>query len=374
AEDTAIEAPTQGSGVWQPTVRSDGGAIAFSHRTSSMVRVRVAELGAEPIGLGSIVSEFDEVGGSEPWTWPNFDADGGLTASQRDDGTFCMKDNGVCDDIPYWNQSYRVTPGSGETPLMLGGTGFSLQDTYAHPTRPELLAGHGRFHAAMIDVYPVCDEAGQADTECTNVRSSPMPVVLSTETGQVWVLDLESHEAAYAVGGEPLKLTGCAHMAWAPDGKHLLCTEQGTAALAAGHTSRLYGLAFDPDDPPTEGVVLTTAEPMFDHATADALFDVPDGSNCGVFHHKYAEFCGHPHLVVATIGCADCDGADKCNEGGTPDEANAPTLLSDRVYLIDFSDPAAPQYVDLTAAVEVSRDLEPNSLTSFTATCTPSAQ
>jgi hypothetical protein len=132
-----------------------------------------------------------------------------------------------------------------------------------------------------------------------------MPIVVNTETQQAWILQLQS-TAAPGSEVDPWKLEGCAHLAWSPDGKHLICTEQGSfQGLPPEKSSRLYRFAFDPDAPPAmQGVIPTAAEPLFAQAIPSELFEIPAGMGWDVFHHKYAEFCGED-LVVATIGGAD---------------------------------------------------------------------
>lgn len=327
------------------------------------MEVRTADITAGEPGVGSPVGGLP----AGVWTWPNLGADGRLTVSSGDNGPQCQKQAGGCKAVAHWSQAYQLTGTFSAAPVTISGTGFSFQDTYAHPTQPEFVAGHGKFDALNPETYPVCDDAAKPDTSCTDVSMSPMPVVVNTETQQAWILQLESTEAPYGSEAAPLKLEGCAHLAWTPDGKHLICTEQGSHnALPPEKRSRLYHFAFDPDAPPSvQGVVPTAAEPLFAHALPWELFEIPAGMGCDVFHHKYAEFCGED-LVVATIGCADCNSGDvPC--ALLPQET--PVLLSDRVYLIDIQDPAAPKYFDVTAAVEASRGEAPNSLTSFTATC-----
>ena len=361
-QQTAIENPATSNGAWQPNVSMDGTRLAYSHSSTEGVQIRIVELGDSELGLGDVQGNGD----AKISAWPNFDAAGNLRLSRPDTTPMCKPEMTDCKMIEFWKKTYELTPGqTGETEL--NRTGFSFEDTYAHPTRPEIVAGHGKYLPELLDEFPVC--AGETDpTPCLELHGSPMPIVMNTETGQVWVLELESTEEPFGAAGSPFQLEGCAHVAWTPDGTELLCTEQGTD-LAGYPQSRLYSFAFDVDAPPTTGTVATPSEPLFPHAVAEDLFEIPDGLNCDIFHHKYAEFCGRPDVVVATLGCADCEGKTPCPLR-TDDTTVDVTLIADRVYLIDISDPSAPKYHDLTQAVEADRGRTANDLTSFTATCT----
>jgi hypothetical protein len=194
-EEVAIVAPNEGEGVWQPSVRADGEAIAFTYRTRREVAIRVTE--GEDGGFGTAVAELT----GPIWTFPNFGAEGRLTVSRPDDGPYCER-SAECWEIPNWNESQWVTPGSGDEPSRLNPHGFSLQDTYGHPTRPEIVAGHGKFVSSALEHYPVCGGA-EPDTPC-DLHASPLPIVMNTETGQTWVLSLESVEAPYGSVSSPL--------------------------------------------------------------------------------------------------------------------------------------------------------------------------
>ncbi|MCA9563872.1 MAG: hypothetical protein KC561_10305, partial [Myxococcales bacterium] len=236
----------------------------------------------------------------------------------------------------------------------VGGRGrFAFEDTWAHPTTDSVVAGHGKFRRVGSE-FPSCPMS------CQDMASSPMPVVVDTDTGAYQILDLQSDDPALGGGVRPL--TGCAHVAWTPDGTRLLCTEQGTPTLAAQSLqSRLYVVDYDIESLATDGsgIVPTLAHPLFAHASPADLFELGDGESCDIFHHKYAEWCEDERFVVATIGCG------QSLEGGTVE------LLYDRVFLIDIRNPDEPAYTDLTAALETELVVGSNSLTSFTATCAP---
>lgn len=189
-----------------------------------------------------------------------------------------------------------------------------------------------------------------------------MPIVLDTNSGTYQILALSSQE--FSQGGPATPLEGCAHAAWAPDGSALLCTEQGTASLALlGLQSRIYRVPFSASAfaAGTSGIVPTIAEPLFTHRLPAAVFPLAPGQDCDVFHHKYAEWCGDNTHVIATIGCAMDIG------GGIT------SLLYDRVFLVDITNPLAPVYTDLIAPIEASRGLSPYAMTGFTGTCARSA-
>lgn len=129
----------------------------------------------------------------------------------------------------------------------------------------------------------------------------------------------------------------------------LLCTEQKTRALLrAGVGNQVYAVPFSSDQP--TGVRPLTVEPLFSHSQNPF-----DGGSCPKLVHKQVEFCGDRNHVVATVGCT----------------ARGPetTARYSRVYLIDVTDSASPQYTDLTAVIEAARGEEPGALRGFSATC-----
>jgi hypothetical protein len=336
-------------GAWQPS--ANAGLLAFSRRSDTGIQAVTVPLDAlAPGAAATVVSPTSGL-----WVWPNLARDGVLRLSRSlptGTGPSCLQPgDGTCVEIDRWNETIERVGGGMAT--VGGAAGFSLEDTWSHPTEPSVLAGHGKFRRVGT-ARPDCA------TSCMDMNSSPMPIILNSRTGVSQILDLVSDDPALGGGTRPL--TGCAHLAWSPDGTRLLCTEQGTAALmSAGLQSRLYTLHYDvrglvSGAPP---LVTTTASPLFSHSTAATLFPLAAGQRCDIFYHKYAEWCGHADLVVATVGC------------GMETMPGAVDLLYGRVFAIDLRDPARPVYIDLTAGVERATGRAFNDLTSFTATCVP---
>ena len=168
--------------------------------------------------------------------------------------------------------------------------------------------------------------------------------MLEPSSGRMW-----EHQLQTIRGSAPVTLAGCAHVAWSPEGDTLLCTEQKTAALLrAGAGNRVYEIPFSPDQP--TGVQSLTVSPLFSHSQNPF-----DDGNCPKLVHKQVEYCGDRNHVVATVGCT----------------TRGPETIArySRVYLIDVTDVANPQYTDLTAVVESTRGVAPGALRGFSATC-----
>ncbi len=336
-------------GAWQPTLQ--GGTIAYTRRLGTSVDVRLKPL--DPVESGA---SGDLATAAGLWVWPNLASDGRLRVSRplpSGTGPRCTVPSGPlegrCEEVARWNEAVEVREGT-ITPL-LDDAPFSLEDVWAHPTRPEIVAGHGKFRRVGVGV-PGCE------TSCADLASSPMPILLDTEGGAWRVLSLVSNDPALGTPG-PVALVGCAHLAFAPDGARALCTEQGTPSLAAvGLQSRIFAFSVDLSVLESAGppVVATVAEPLFTHLTAADLFDL-GSRRCDIFHHKYAEWCGDSETIIATVGCAEV----------APD--GRATLLHDRLFAITFGDPSRPTYTDLTAAVERTTGRAEGALTSFTGTC-----
>lgn len=348
-----VDPPLAGEGAWQPAFDPSGAWLAFAHRHGAGVSVRVRALAGAPTDLGAALP------GAPIQAWPTWSLDGAVAVSTADPAVTCARPDGSCAAVQRWQRTSTIaaaatTPGA---PAVAGGDrGFSLEDTIFHPSQPTLLAGHGKFDASAPAAAQACGAGVAAPAPgCPTLSQSPMPIVVDTADARAWVLDLTA-----VIDGVPTPLEGCAHADWSPDGDRLLCTEQGTAALAGGRQSQIFAVPFDPASPP--GVVATTTSPLFAHRTADELFALGPGQACDVFHHKYARWCG-ADAVLATIACG-------CETATCQAEAGGPTLLiGDRVFLIDLADPAAPRYHDLTGALEAELGGAAGSLTSFTADC-----
>ncbi len=348
-----VAPPVAGEGAWQPAFDPTGTWLAFAHRHGAGVSVRVRALAGAATELGAALP------GAPIQAWPTWSLDGAVAVSTADPAVTCARPDGSCAAVQRWQRTSTIataatTPGA---PVVAGGDrAFSLEDTIFHPSQPTLLAGHGKFDASAPAAAQACGAGVAAPApSCPTLSQSPMPIVVDTADQRAWVLDL-----AAVIDGVTTPLEGCAHADWSPDGRRLLCTEQGTAVLAGGRQSQIFAFAFDPVAPP--GVVATTAAPLFAHRAAAELFALAPDQACDVFHHKYVRWCGDD-AVLATIACG-------CETAACQAEAGGPTLLiGDRVFLIEVADLAAPRYHDLTGALESELGGAAGSLTSFTADC-----
>jgi hypothetical protein len=88
-----------------------------------------------------------------------------------------------------------------------------------------------------------------------------------------------------------------------------------------------------------------------------------------VFHHKYAQWCGHEDLLVASIVCLAYANPETGTEADCTSSLTDAQLLGQHVYLIDISDPDAPEYMDLTNELEAALGVDSGTMSSFTATC-----
>ena len=348
-------------GTWQPTVSHDG-RIAFALADGNKVLVHSRALDAPADDVGTVVAEGR-------WTWPNWSPDGSLNMGETvKTGLSCYLSMGPmagnCTQVERWSSTHRVAF-DGATPLspqlLAGMTGFSFDDTWTNPQHAELVAGHGKYQTDL-ETLPSCDGKPATSTDCKQVGYSPKPSVIDANTGDHWTFELSSDEAKFFDKGKPLPLEGCAHLAWSPDGKKLLCTEQGT--MADGFMqSRIFTFDFDRNTDPKNVVSSKMASPLFEHRESTEMFTLAQGEACSVYYHKYAEWCGSEDFVVATVGCG-CETTQCTNETG-----GEPKMIGERIYLIGVSDPSAPVYYDLNAQLESKLGAASGSLTSFTATC-----
>ncbi len=353
AHAVVVDPPTAGEGAWQATFDPTGTWLAFAHRHAAGVSVRVRTVTGAADDLGAALP------GPPIQAWPTWSIDGAVAVSTADPSATCARPDGTCVPVARWQRT-SVVADAATAPVgpvvVAGDRSFAFEGTIGHPTIASLLAGHGKFDAGGPTAPRAC--GGGAPTpapSCPTLTQSPMPIVVDRDDGRAWVLDLRA-----VIDGVPVALEGCAHADWSPDGTRLLCTEQGTPALAGGRQSQIFALPFDPAVAP--GVVPTDAAPLFAHRPAAELFELASDQACDVFHHKYARWCGDD-AVLATIACG-------CETAACQAEAGGPTLLiADRVFLIDLIDPAAPRYHDLTAALEAELGAAAGSLTSFTADC-----
>lgn len=356
-----------GDGIagWMPSVSPDGTRLAYGSPTGKQCTTHVKDLNStNPSDPGTAVM----CSGMELpliWAFPSWVDNDTLLVSHPNMAPQCVKD-GKCQQLDRWNTVFEVKMDgnravSAKETLGVGATArMSVQDTWVNPVKPHLVAGHGQI--ATRDAAPVC--SGSSGLSCADIYQSPMPFVIDTKTGKYWIYQLRTTESRYAKG-QPLNLVGCAHLAWTPDGNSLLCTEQGTMEMK-DHTenSRLFMWSVDTSRDTAGEINQRDVEPMFSHKQPGDLVSIGPDQGCGVFYHKYAEFCGDSDHVVASVVC-DCD-TPACQKGGSPTQ-----VLQSHVYMIDRSKPTKPAYVDLTAQLEERLGKPYNSMRSFTATCVP---
>lgn len=355
-----------GVGPWFPALSPDGTRLAFSmHEAAEQVTVGVKQLGqGGPGDVGSEV-DFHGVGGLSKWVMPHFRTDDALLVSQPTRSPQCDAATG-CGVVERWLTTFEVAldgtrSGDVRQVLGVGGTGrMAVSDVYVHPTDRSLVAGHGQFNK-VGEGAPTCA------TSCADVYQDPYPFVFDLDSGDYWIYQPRTTEPEYG-SGAGLPFTGCAHVFWTPDGSGLVCSEQGTQALAdAGAGNRIFTFPVDPRSDPKKQVLPIDAQPVFEHAAPAELFDLGANEQCDTYYHKYAEFCGGPTGVVASVVCLCKTPQCMQRAGSTEGE-----VLGSRVYLIDASRTSSPVYVDLTAELEEALGKRSGEMRSFTATCSAS--
>ncbi|MFZ9887649.1 MAG: hypothetical protein ACO3JL_09105, partial [Myxococcota bacterium] len=184
-----------------------------------------------------------------------------------------------------------------------------------------------------------------------------------------WRFDLSELPSPLPSSATP-RPTGCAHLAFSPDGSRVLCTDQPTYHYEP-HTppsgapynvgfNRLYGFSRETRAGVEGYYSVRGAEPLFDHRAPaelddiEQIWDQSDGQECETCYTKRAELCGGNDAVIANVYCA------------TPPPQAA---LFARVMWIDFRDPSARVYVDITSLLEDDRGVPRGTLGSFSAAC-----
>ena len=346
-----------GDGVvaFQSAVSPDGQWLAYTKRDAkgkATVHVKSTS-STNPSDAGTPI--FNKEMAAYPpalWTFPHWLGDDALLLSHPSMGAQCTNSQGQCVNVQRWSSTFRVDVEQGRPTglseiLGWGDTAMmSIQDTWVNPVDRRLVAGHGRF-SRTAKALPTCKDS------CDDVFMTPYPFVVDVTTGERWIYQLRTTEPEFAKGGA-MNLDGCAHLAWSPDGKRLLCTEQSTMPIyRAGQSGKLYAFDFDRSDP-TGTLVTKDVGLMFAHAQPqDLVAGLGPNERCQPFYHKYAEFCGSNDLVVASTVCA----------------VGAGDIRQSHAYLIDISEPSAPKYHDITAALEGALGHPAGTMRSFMATC-----
>jgi len=248
----------------------------------------------------------------------------------------------------------------------LDSTNCSADDPFTNPQQPQLVALHNSPYWVGLPLKgahtcPWMQGVPNFDNK------NPQPVVVDLnatswkEGESFWRFALE----------QPSDFPGCAHLAYSPDGKRILCTNQPTfhyeshkPPTGPGYDigfNRIYGFELESVGGVETWVSVRGKEPMFDHphpsklTDIDKIWDQSDGRTCDTYYTKRAEFCGSSDRVIANVYCS-------------PHEKPGDALFA-RVMLIEFSDPDNPVYTDLTSAIEDAKDLTRGSLGAFSAAC-----
>ena len=274
----------------------------------------------------------------------------------------------------------------------------SLQDTYVNPKNTKMVAGHGKTSKECAPLSE-CEGYPYIVQFKTDDLTSPSYKKVKIEK----VKKRSNMINSFSDG-----LTSCAHLAFSPDGKYIICTEQHTddkinngegqkaATKEKVEQDNLYvferkykGLTINnisKDISDTSKKIKDTTSlfewepvndgPLFKHKSPQKLFNLdnnfktakyaedldkdnlPSGEYCNSkFQHKLAEFCGENHYVVARVAC-------QTNQYDYPEQH-----LYSRIFLIDFKDKNNPIYHDITGALEGLMGEEKGTFHSQSATC-----
>jgi hypothetical protein len=386
-EHEAIAQPTDSlTAVWQPALNPSGTELAFTKSMPGEVVVnRKSIASGDSADLGSPVTV--NTAGFGAWTWPSWATDDQMVVQKTDLMVACREGDtttGFCEGYAgRWGNIYAVDLDKTATESATAITGyqgaqygFALNAPSACPKEGQshIVAAHGAYNHVDIDTYPLCDGGNLANAvPCDDIHAEPMPTVYDTQTDDFWQVQLRSaHPDVVAAAGQPVDLTGCAHLAWNPAGTRLMCSEQGTMAIKQASCdlqNQIYAFDFDPTAIPARSVAVVEEEPLFKHKTPVEIWGEAVGAQCDVFHHKYAQWCGHEDLLVASIVCLAYANPETGTEADCTSSLTDAQLLGQHVYLIDISDPDAPEYMDLTNELEAALGVDSGTMSSFTATC-----
>jgi hypothetical protein len=352
-----------GAGYWLASASPDGAQLVYARRDpAGTVDIFVRTLSVDdPTDPGKSV-----VAAAAPapriWTWPHWLDATRLAVSHVATDALCAGPTGDCSPLERWQAVFEIdtaaSPLVPPTPLMGAGADVadfaSTEDAYRHPTSGRYVASHGK--EARLEAPPTTACLAETPLCQSDITVGPTPRVVDLETGDVWTWELET-----TWRGASLRVGGCAHLAFSPSGKSLICTIQATPET--GEQSDLLEIPFDPSAPPGARIVKVVAAP-FVHPPAESLFTLAAGEACNLYFTKYAEFCGSDDLIVASVACA-------CTTQACTANPAAPKVIGSRVVLIDRRDPALPVYADLTAHAAAVAGLDSADFGGFTATCLP---
>ena len=274
----------------------------------------------------------------------------------------------------------------------------SLQDTYVNPKNTKMVAGHGKTSKECAPLSE-CEGFPYIVQFKTDNLTSPSYKKVKIEK----VKKRSNMINTFSDG-----LTSCAHLAFSPDGKYIICTEQHTddkinngegqkatskekveqdnlyvfenkyKGVTINNLSKDLGdLSKKVNDPTALFEWEPVGDgPLFKHKSPQQLFNLdrnfktakyaedldkgvlPSGEYCNSkFQHKLAEFCGENHYVVARVAC-------QTNQYGYPEQ-----FLYSRIFLIDFQNKLKPKYHDITGAFEKLSGKNHGTFHSQSATC-----
>jgi hypothetical protein len=246
-------------------------------------------------------------------------------------------------------------------------TDCSASDPFANPVTPNQVAFHSdtnRYDSNNGTEHTCPWLEGIPDYIDTK---SPLIVVADTnatewEEGETW------WSMDFALVGLPA-VSGCAHAAFSPDGTRLLCTNQpsfyntsATDNLGQQYDidyDRIYGWDYNATTNNWDGA---SVGPLFNHLAPDELPDIDEiwttDTQCNKYRTKRAEFCGDNEHLVANVYCED-----------TQINPQDPAFAFGRITMIDFENPTAPVYHDLTSALEDHLGTDRGSMSGYTVTC-----
>lgn len=246
-------------------------------------------------------------------------------------------------------------------------TDCSASDPFANPVTPNQIA----FHSSSYRY------SSNNDTEHTCPWLEGMPDFIDTKRPRLVVADThatkwEEGETWWSMDFASVDLpqvSGCAHVAFSPDGTRLLCTNQPSFYSTPDtdksgqqydvNYDRLYGWDYNATTNDWDGA---RVGPLFNHLAPDELPDIDKiwttDTQCNKYRTKRAEFCGDSEHLVANVYCEDTQ----------VDEAN-PDFVFGRITMIDFGLPEAPVYHDLMSALEDHLGAGRGSMSGYTVTC-----
>ena len=246
-------------------------------------------------------------------------------------------------------------------------TDCSAADPFGNPVTPN----HVSFHATGYRYN------SNNNTEHTCPWLQGVPNYIDTKRPQLVVADTNATEweegktwwsMDFALVALP-EISGCAHSAFSPDGTRLLCTNQPSFYSTSDtdksgqkydiNYDRVYGWDYNEATDKWDGARFG---PLFDHLAPNELPGIAEiwttNTQCNKYRTKRAEFCGDNEHLVANLYCED-----------TQIDPNDPAFVFGRITMIDFGNPTAPVYHDLTSALEDHLGAGRGSMSGYTVTC-----